>query len=107
MRSILRQYFWNLLINGILNSYFTPIAIRVFVLNRLGAKIKGSFHAKSIILSHRLRLGKESYINRHCIIDNGKEWITIGDNVAVACNVSILTSNHQYTDNNRRGGDFC
>lgn len=104
MRSILRQYFWNLLINGILNSYFTPIAIRVFVLNRLGAKIKGSLHAKSIILSHRLRLGKGSYINRHCIIDNGKEWITIGDNVAVACNVSILTSNHQYTDKNRRGG---
>ena len=104
MKCIFHQYFWNLFINGILNSYLIPINIRVLFLNILGAKIEGSFHPKSIILSHRLKMGHHSFINRHCLIDNGKEWITIGNNVAIACNVSLLTTNHSYEDESRRGG---
>ena len=106
MKSIIRQYYWNLFINGILNSYVTPIFLRVFVLNVLGAQIKGTLHAKSILLSHRLKIGKSSFINRHCLLDNGGEWITVGKNVAIACNVSMLTTNHLYTDENRRGGAY-
>jgi len=77
----------------------------VKVFNLLGAKIQGSLHAKSIILSHKLKIGKGSFINRHCLIDNGQEWVKIGKNVAIACNVSVLTTNHDYSDE-IRGGNF-
>ena len=106
MKSIIRQYLWNLFINGILNSYFMPICVRVFVLNIIGAKVHGAIHAKCILLSHRINLGKGSFINRRSLLDNGNAWITIGNNVAIGCNVSLLTTNHMYNDGNRRGGQI-
>ena len=83
-----------------------PICVRVFVLNIIGAKVQGSIHSKCVMLSHRIKLGKGSFINRRCLIDNGNAWITIGNNVSIGCNVSLLTTNHIYNDENRRGGQI-
>lgn len=83
-----------------------PICVRVFVLNIIGAKVHGAIHAKCILLSHRINLGKGSFINRRSLLDNGNAWITIGNNVAIGCNVSLLTTNHMYNDGNRRGGQI-
>lgn len=106
MKSVIRQYLWNIFINGLLNSYLIPIFLREKVFNLLGAKIHGSLHAKCIVLSHKLEIGKGSYINRRCLIDNGREWVVVGNNVAIACNVSLLTTNHDYSNETRRGGQF-
>lgn len=64
----------------------------------------GVIHGNCIILSSKLKLGRHSYINRECLIDNAEETITIGDDCSIACKVSIHTTNHDYSNPNRRGG---
>lgn len=61
-------------------------------------------HGHGIILSSKLKLGKGSYINRECILDNVGEWISIGNNCAIACRVSIHTTNHNYSNSLARSG---
>lgn len=39
----LRQYWWNLFVNGFLMSYLVPVGFRRFILNFMGAKIKGAY----------------------------------------------------------------
>lgn len=43
------------------------------------------------LISHGMHLGKNSVINSGCIIDSGWPWlISIGDNVVISANVTIL-----------------
>lgn len=76
----LRQYWWNLFVNGFLMSYLVPVGFRRFILNFMGAKIKGVLHGHSAILTTKLQLAEGSFINRNCFIDNNA-MITIGRNV--------------------------
>lgn len=103
-RYYLKQYFWNLFINGFLMSYIVPPSLRRLILNAIGCKIKGEIHGHLIILSSKLEVGTNSYINRDCLLDNAEATIQIGSNVSIACRVAIYTTNHDYTDRNRRGG---
>lgn len=52
----LRQYWWNLFVNGFLMSYLVPVGFRRFILNFMGAKIKGVLHGHSAILTTKLQL---------------------------------------------------
>ena len=38
------------------------------------------------------------------MIDNGGNSVEIGNNVAIACNVKILTTNHDFSNSNKRAG---
>lgn len=50
----IRQYWWNLFVNGLLMSYLVPVGLRRFMLNYMGAKVKGAVHGHSTILTNRL-----------------------------------------------------
>ncbi len=70
--------------------------IRRYVLRKLKLQIgKQSFIMKSnyFISPNRLRIGDYSHINRGCLLD-ARGIITIGDNVSVSHNVSIMTGGH-------------
>ncbi|WP_279131359.1 acyltransferase [Butyricimonas virosa] len=103
-RYSIRQYFWNFVVNGVTMSYILPSKIRVLILNMLNCKIEEVIQGHCIILSNKLRMGKHSYINRNCLIDNAEEYINIGNNCAIACKVSIHTTNHDYSNSCRRAG---
>lgn len=99
----MKQYFWNLMINGILMSYLVPVCIRRYTLNILGANVKGAIHGHCSLLSSRLTLGAKSFINRNCFIDNNAT-VKIGNNCAIGYNVVIATSNHSMGCSSKRGG---
>jgi acetyltransferase-like isoleucine patch superfamily enzyme len=78
---------------------------RRFIMRRLKMKIGyGTFIAKRnyIITPQQLVIGHHSHINRGCTID-ARGGITIGNNVSVSYNVSIMTGSHDYNNPNFRG----
>lgn len=97
-----KQYVWNLLVNGVLMSYFVPVSFRCLILNIFGSKIKGCIHGHCTLLKNKLYLGHNSFINRNCFIDNNA-MVTIGNNVAVGYNTTIITSNHEIYCSEKRG----
>ena len=96
-RYIIRQYAWNLFVNGVIMSYLIPAGLRILLLKMLGCKLGGVIHPHCLLLTNKIKIGKGSYINRECLLDNAGADITIGDNCAIACRVSIHTTNHDYS----------
>ena len=89
----IRQYWWIFFVNGLLMSYLMPVGIRRFILNCMGAKVKGEVHGHCTILTNKLKLAEKSFINRNYFIDNNAD-INIEQNCAVRYNVVFITSNH-------------
>ena len=100
----MKQYFWNLTVNGCLMSYLVPVWLRRFILNIMGAQVKGAIHGHCTLLKTKLALGKKSFINRNCFIDNN-EMVTIGNNCSIGYNVVIATTNHSM-ECSCRGGNL-
>lgn len=103
MHSI-KTYFWDLIVNDIVAAYILPSSIRRLVMNLLGCKINGTIHGHCYIASSKLIIGKRSYINRNCCLDNANANIIIGDGCAIAFNTTILTTNHIYDNPQKRSG---
>lgn len=99
----IRQYFWNLIINGFLMSYIIPKRIRRLALNLLGANIKGTIHGHCSIFTNKIQIMEGPFINRNCFIDNNA-MITIGENVSIGYNVNLITANHSIGNKDKRGG---
>lgn len=101
----IRKYLFDFFINGIVMSYFIPSKIRTYILNLLGFNIgKNSIICSNCYIdSKKLIIGKNSYINKNCLIDNNAE-VLVGNNVGIAYNVTILTTNHEYNNPNKRTG---
>lgn len=87
-------------------SYLVPLFIRKYILNVFGAKVKGVIHGNCTMLTSRLSLGQNSFINRNCFIDNNA-MVTIGNNCAIGYNVVIVTTNHLMECSSKRGGKVC
>lgn len=104
MKSVIRQYIFNLFINGFLMSYFVSPRLRKIILNLLKGNVKGVIHGHCTILTTKIYLGKNSYINRNCLLDNAAAKISIGENCAIACDVHLLTTTHDYSSRHRRAG---
>lgn len=71
--------------------------IRRFVFKKAGVKIgKGTFIMKRnyFMSPHHLTIGEHSHINRGCLID-ARGGVSIGDNVSISHNVSIVTGGHK------------
>ncbi len=100
-----RQFWWNLLVNGVLMSYIVPLSFRRFILNCIGVKVKGVVHGHCTILTRKLFLAEGSFINRNCFIDNNA-LIEIGCNCSVGYNVVFITSNHSMNSSDKRGGQL-
>ncbi|MCL1938047.1 MAG: acyltransferase [Candidatus Azobacteroides sp.] len=101
----LRQFCWDIIVNGIIASYFFPNFIRLFFYKLLKFKISATVHAKCYFGSNKIKIGKRTYINRGCLFDNENgAFIEIGNDCAIGYNVSFLTTNHDITNHNRRGG---
>ena len=99
----IRQYWWNFFVNGLLMSYLMPVGIRRFLLNFMGAKVKGAVHGHCTILTNKLQIEKGSFINRNCFIDNNA-MIFIGKNCSIGYNVVFITANHSMGSSSKRGG---
>lgn len=62
------------------------------MLNKLGGGGNAEVAQKEYLLSHGMKMGENCSIYSYCGIDAGKPWlITIGDNVIISSNVTILT----------------
>lgn len=103
-RYTIRQYAWNLFVNGVIMSYLIPAELRILLLKMLGCKMGGVIHPHCLLLTNKLKIGKGSYINRECLLDNAGADIVIGNNCAIACRCSIHTTNHDYSNPLRRSG---
>jgi glycosyltransferase involved in cell wall biosynthesis len=79
--------------------------LRRFWMRRLKMRIgKGTFVMKRVYIMtpQQLTIGDYSHINRGCLLD-ARGGITIGNNVSVSHNVSIMSGSHDYNSNHFRG----
>lgn len=88
-----------LLANYIVNDILQHIpfwCIRKKYLKLVKLKIGSSFIMKNsyIMTPQKIKIGEHSHINRGCLLD-GRGSITIGDNVSISHNVSIITGSHK------------
>jgi maltose O-acetyltransferase len=104
--TVLKQFVWDIIVNSILSSYFIPVLLRKICLRVLGIHMKGAaIYPHCFIGSNRISLGKSSYINRECMLNNeGDASIIIGDDCAIAYRVSIYTTNHKMDNPLHRAG---
>lgn len=94
---ILRQFFTVYIVNDILPN-IPSWHIRHFILRKLHLKIgDSSFIMKNnyFMSPGRIVLGKNSHINRGCILD-ARGGITIGNNVSISHKVNIMTGSHDH-----------
>lgn len=107
MMDRIRPFIWDLFINGLLSSYFIHYKIRNFVLRSLKFHIgkQSAIHSKCLIIGRQLILGSNSYINRECVLDSSCGKIIIGDKVGIGFRCSFLTTNHDYSDPDKRTGN--
>lgn len=96
----------DIFVNTIIASYLMPMFLRVLVLNIWGCRLKGVIHGHCTLLGNNLVLGKGSFINKNCLFDNAYAKVVIGDNVAVSHSCLFLTTNHVFSNENQRGGQF-
>jgi len=52
-----------------------------------------------------IKIGENAFINRGCLID-GSGGVTIGENVRLAFNVSLITSSHEIGKSLRRAAEL-
>lgn len=99
---------WDVVVNGLLESYIVSYHIRSVLYNFLGMKIKphSAIYPGCYISGNKISLGKNSYINRCCILDAKAERIFIGENVGIACATKILTTCHDYSNPQKRTGGY-
>mgnify|MGYP001317441594 CR=1 FL=1 len=106
VRSI-RQYVWDSIVNGFINLPLFPLFLRIFFYRCLGLKLhkNASIQSNCYIGSKNIILGKNSYINRRCYIDNGTgAKVIIGENCSIGFNVTFITTSHLYENHKKRGG---
>ncbi len=83
-------------------------SVRRAIFRSLGMNIHdGSFIMKDnyIMSLNRVSLGKNSHINRDCIID-ARGGLTIGENVSISHRVNIMTGGHDMTSSEFYGRFF-
>lgn len=66
--------------------------------------MRGSIWPHVRIRASSLSMGEGSYLNQGCFIDNEGARVSIGRNVAVGFNVSILTTTHDISRPEKRAG---
>lgn len=91
----LKEAIWDIFVNGLLASWIMPCAIRNAILNCwCHREMLGSVSPHVYIQSRLFSLGRHSYINRFSKICNGSAPVQIGNDCAIAFDVTFCTDNH-------------
>ena len=102
-------YIKNIWLNTICSSPIVPIGVRRLLLHLCGHNVSKVF--SNCFFGEgpgHLYIGKGSFVNHGCFFDLGGD-ITIGDNCAIAMNVSFINGTHEILHNDTKiwGGQFC
>lgn len=96
MHPIVRMLVRDVVLNGIVASGLVPRPLRWRLLRWLGASVEKSAINPGVWLgSRRLTVGRGSFINGGCRIDNNAAFVHIGARCSIAPEVLILTSTHE------------
>lgn len=96
MHPIVRMLVRDLVLNVIVASSLVPRPLRWRLLRYLGASVDKSAINPGVWLgSRRLTVGRGSFINGGCRIDNNAEFVHIGARCSIAPEVVILTATHE------------
>ena len=87
MFKMIKSYAWDVFVN--IGNGIKEISYQMF---------------KSCSNLKNITIGNHSYLNKECIIDACHGRISIGNNVGVAYRCQLLTTNHDYSDGNKRTG---
>ena len=106
MFKMIKSYVWDVFVNKFFASYIVPYKIREYMYRLLGIKMgkKSAIHAKCYVSGNNITIGNHSYLNKECVIDACYGRIFIGNNVGIAYRCQLLTTNHDYSDGNKRTG---
>ena len=104
----LKEWIWDLFVNGIISSYLVHFKARnifyyIAGIKKISVK-KSAIHARCYISGKNIEIKEGSYINKECLLDAKGGNITIGKNVGIGYRCQLLTTNHSYTDKKKRTG---
>ena len=104
----LKEWIWDLFVNGIISSYLVHFNVRnifyyIAGIKKISVK-KSAIHARCYISGKNIEIKEGSYINKECLLDAKGGNITIGKNVGIGYRCQLLTTNHSYTDKKKRTG---
>lgn len=96
MHPTVRMLVRDVVLNGVVASGLVPRPLRWRLLRRLGASVEKSAINSGVWLgSRRLTVGRGTFINGGCRIDNNAEFVHIGARCSLAPEVLILTATHE------------
>lgn len=97
-KNYLKNFFWFLINNLIINSFIPSSNLRKFLLTFFGAKIGVGVTIKPKIyikFPWKLKIGNNSWIGEKVWIDN-IEMVSIGDDCCISQGVYFCTGNHDF-----------
>lgn len=103
MSNIPMKKWKNVLINNVASSSLVPVKIRHKIYSFCGIQNDGVCFPNIFIQTEKLKVGKGTWINNKCFIDNYAQ-VTIGTNVGVAMEVMFCTTTHELGDSEQRAG---
>lgn len=97
------------LVNGIFASRIWHYKIRTLFYKLYGMEIgnHSAIHSGCFFSGKNFAIGNGSYLNRNCLVDCAHGKVSIGNNVGIAFNVSIYTTQHDYSNPAKRTGPVC
>ena len=103
---IMNNFFRNYFINTVVSSRIWHYKIRTLLYRGCGMKIEknSAIHDGCFFTGKKLTLGNKSYINCNCFFDCNHAEVRIGNNVGIAYNVSVYTTQHDYNNPKKRTG---
>jgi maltose O-acetyltransferase len=106
IKTDLRRWPFDLIVNVILASPLVPRVARGLGLRAVGMKIECyDIYPRCAFRSRSLRIGKGSVINHGCHFDNNAA-VEIGRGVSVATGVTFVTTGHRLGPSNHRAGEL-
>lgn len=94
------------LVNSLFAARIWNYRIRTLFYNSYGMKIgkSSAIHSGCFFSGKNFEMGNGSYLNRNCLIDCAHGKVSIGNNVGIAFDVSIYTTQHDYGNPEKRTG---
>lgn len=102
LRQEFGRYAWQAAANSIAPSHIIPDRGRRIIYRMLGMSV-ATIRPGAVIRTPLLSMGARSTINYNCVIDN-RAWVVIGQRVGIGIGVSLITSDHDFSDAGTRAG---
>jgi maltose O-acetyltransferase len=95
---------WNVVVNSLAASRLMPRLGRSLLYRLAGLRVSTiALNPKIYIKTRRLTVGRHTFINDECYIDN-RAPVTIGEHCALAMGVMLVTSAHELGTSGARAG---